>query len=188
MSPRHQQRSSLPRLPRGLRRYRRAPWTVLALLAAGLILSRFPQVADFFRPAPAPGEEATVVRVIDGDTFDLADRRRVRLIGVDTPEMAYSPRARVEGVSDPYAIEATAFVRANLEGRRVRLEYGPEQEDRFDRTLAYVFLEDGALLNAELLRRGYARTTHFEHPRLAEFLAYEDEARSARLGLWSLEP
>lgn len=182
-------------LPRRLRRYRKTPWIVLALLAFGLVLSRFPQVEELFQPAPPPESgkavvaDVVVLRVIDGDTVDLQDGRRIRLIGIDTPEMGYSPRAQVEGVNDPFAEEATAFLRELAEGRTVRLEFGPEPEDRYGRTLAYLFLEDGAHLNAELLRRGYARAyRRFQHPRLNEFLTLEEEARQAERGLWADVP
>ncbi len=33
------------------------------------------------------GEETTVVRVVDGDTIEVAGGERVRLIGIDTPEV-----------------------------------------------------------------------------------------------------
>ncbi len=119
-------------------------------------------------------------------TVDLQDGRRVRLIGIDTPEMGYSPRAQVEGVNDPFAEEAKAFLREQAEGRRIRLEFGPEAEDRYGRTLAYLVLEDGTNLNAELLRRGLARAyRRFEHPRLGQFIELEQEAREAGIGLWS---
>ena len=175
-------------LPRKLRRFRRKPILVAGLIVLGLILSRFPQVADLFRPAlPSEGpSEGIVARVIDGDTVELEDGRRVRLIGIDTPETRHSPRAEVEGEDDPLAREATEYLRQRAEGRRVRLEYGPEPEDEHGRTLAYLHLEDGTDLNAELLRRGLARALlRFAHPRMAEYLALEEDARAERLGLWA---
>ena len=42
-----------------------------------------------------------------------------------------------------------------LEGKRVRLEYDQERQDRYGRTLAYVYLPDGTFANAEIIRRGY---------------------------------
>ena len=175
-------------LPRKLRRFRRKPILVAGLIVLGLILSRFPQVADLFRPAlPSEGlSEGIVARVIDGDTVELEDGRRVRLIGIDTPETRHSPRAEVEGEDDPLAREATEYLRQRAEGRRVRLEYGPEPKDEHGRALAYLHLEDGTDLNAELLRRGLARALlRFAHPRMAEYLALEEDARAERLGLWA---
>lgn len=170
------------------RPFKPGAWVLLLIVLLVLIVARIrtPQES-----APEPSAEGwqRVVRVIDGDTFDLDDGRRVRLLGVDTPETQYSPRAQIEGRSDPYAEEATAFVRRQVEGKKVRLEYGPETSDAYGRTLAYVWLEDETLLNAELLRSGYARALRrFPHPRREAFLELEEEARAARRGLWEQEP
>lgn len=167
---------------------RHNPWLllVLVLLALAYWAARSPQRSESPRPTPAGEGWSVVARVIDGDTLDLNDNRRVRLIGVDTPEMGYSPRARVEGTPDPLAEKATAFVRDAVEGKRVRLKRGPETTDNYGRTLAYIYLEDGTLLNAELLRRGYARAyRRFPHPLRDDFITLEEAARAARRGLWA---
>lgn len=39
-------------------------------------------------PAIAAIETTTVRLVIDGDTFELTDGRRVRMLGIDAPEAA----------------------------------------------------------------------------------------------------
>ncbi len=121
-----------------------------------------------------------VLKVLDGDTLLLATGERVRLIGVDAPESV--DLRRPVGRLGP---AAAAFVRRLAEGRRVRLEFDRERRDRYGRTLAYVFVGD-LDLNAELLRRGYARAyTRFPHRRSAEFLALEGQARAAGRGLWA---
>jgi micrococcal nuclease len=58
--------------------------------------------------------------------------------------------------------EAADFTRHLVEGKRVRLEYdqanaarGHKDNTQQKRTLAYVFLEDGTLLNAEIIKQGY---------------------------------
>jgi endonuclease YncB( thermonuclease family) len=38
-------------------------------------------------PGAGPGERVTVADVIDGDTFELADGRRVRVLGIDSCEL-----------------------------------------------------------------------------------------------------
>jgi micrococcal nuclease len=74
----------------------------------------------------------------------------VRLIGVDTPE--------VYGQAECYGHEASAFVERLLPlGSRVSYRLGVDPRDRYGRALAYVYLEDGRLLNVVLLRRGYAQ-------------------------------
>jgi len=131
--------------------------------------------------APRAQASRTCVRVIDGDTVLLDGRERVRLIGVDTPEL------HREGTPVQYfARQASAFTRGRAEGRAVRLEYERERRDRYGRTLAYVYLEDGTFLNLEIIRRGYgfAYTRHpFRH--LEEFRAAERAARKAGAGLWA---
>ena len=104
----------------------------------------------------APAAPATVLsswrvceRVIDGDTIVLDGGEHVRLIGVDTPEKN-DQREEVRRL----ARQATSFTRAQVAGRRVRLEYDQTHRDRYRRTLAYVYLEGGAMLNAEIIRQG----------------------------------
>lgn len=175
---------------------RRLSLAALFLVVVFFLLARNTQfLRERFQPAPEPeGGWYTVVYVIDADTIVLDPNPspwleaggHVRLIGVDAPEMGYSPRARLPGEPDPFAVEATGFVRARVEGKRVRLEYGRERSDRYGRTLGYIYLEDGSLLNAEVIRRGYARAyRRFPHPRREEFIRLEEEAQAMHRGLWA---
>jgi micrococcal nuclease len=121
-----------------------------------------------------------VERVIDGDTLVLANGDTVRLIGVDTPETSH-PEIPVQR----FGKEATDFTRRMVENMKVTLEIGTPEEDAYGRKLAYVFV-DNVLLNKEIIRRGYGYAyTRFPHPRLEEFIAAEQEARSKQYGLWN---
>ena len=140
--------------------------------------------ADFF----------TVRHVSDGDTLTLDDGRKVRLIGVDTPEMSDESRNRRNAVSNHldaatvrgFAVKAKDFLREQVEGRPVRLEYDWQRLDKYGRTLAYVYRQpDEVLLNAEILRQGYGFAyLRFPFKYSAQFSAYAQEARQARRGLW----
>jgi micrococcal nuclease len=135
--------------------------------------------------APTGGEQATptlrVRQVIDGDTITVSGIGTVRLLGVDAPEKTGGYRE-----SEPYGDEATRFMRALVEGKLVRLEYDGERKDQYDRTLAYVFLEDGTLANEAIIRAGFAETyRRFTYHRKAAFQAAEKEARDARRGMWA---
>jgi micrococcal nuclease len=126
---------------------------------------------------------ATVVRVVDGDTFEarIGDRvEDVRLIGVDTPETV-KPGEPVQC----FGPQASGFAHRALEGRRLRLVLGAERRDDYGRLLAYAHL-DGRLFNAALLRRGLARTlTIPPNDRLAgRFRRLEAAAARAGRGLW----
>jgi micrococcal nuclease len=79
-----------------------------------------------------------------------------------------------------------------VEGKRVRLEFDPanaatahKDNTPQKRTLAYVYLENGTLLNAEIIRQGYGfALTRFPFARLEEFRRLEREARQEQRGLW----
>lgn len=132
-------------------------------------------------PVSHPAAERRCIRVIDGDTIELEGDERVRLIGVDAPE-SVDPRRPVE----PFGLEAAAFTRRMVEGKTVRLEYDAETRDQYGRTLAYIYLRDGTLLNAEIIRQGYGYAyTRFPHSRLQEFVGLEREAREGGRGLWA---
>ena len=82
-------------------------------------------LAPTFRPVTqAPrGDMADVVRVVDGDTIDVrlvgGDVERVRLLDVDTPERGC-----------PQFAASSAFTRARVAGRTVRLVRPPGERDR----------------------------------------------------------
>jgi micrococcal nuclease len=129
-----------------------------------------------------PGFRA-VVRVVDGDTLLLDNRERVRLIGVDCPEIG---RNEVDPESPGF--HATMFVYELLKpDAQVRLEYDRERLDRYDRTLAYVFLSDGRMLNEVLLEYGWADIMtippNTRHAR--RFTEIRNQARGAGRGMWA---
>jgi micrococcal nuclease len=136
-------------------------------------------------PATAqPPLEATVTRIVDGDTIHVRlDGRleKVRYIGVNTPEV-HHPRKGEE----PGGRAAAAVNRDLVDGRRVRLELDAQSRDRYGRLLAYVWVDD-TMINAELVRRGFAQVMtvppNVRHQLL--FLKLQREAREARRGLWA---
>jgi micrococcal nuclease len=117
---------------------------------------------------------AQVAFVVDGDTVELADGRRVRYLGINTPE-----------IGQPYAEEARAYNEALVAGREVWLETDVQEKDQYGRLLAYVWLGD-TLVNLELVRQGYANAyTAPPNLRYADaFVGAEQEAREQGLGLW----
>jgi micrococcal nuclease len=125
------------------------------------------------------------VRAVDGDTLEVdldgGATETVRLIGVDTPETV-KPDTPVQC----FGPRASAFEHRTVEGHRVRLLVGVEPRDFYGRLLAYVWIE-GRFLEAELLRRGLARTLTF-HPndRFAHrFEGLAQKAARSGKGLWN---
>jgi len=147
----------------------------------------------FCSSALAETDRGKVSWIYDGDTIEVEGVGKVRLIGIDTPETKESPRdayylrhERIE--SDTLrriARQAFSFNLQLLENHRVTLEYDHEKKDRYGRTLAYVILPDGRMLNRLLLEQGLAAVyRRFDFQRKAEFLAAEKSARDQQLGLW----
>ena len=130
---------------------------------------------------------ATVVRVIDGDTLaaDIdGDEEHVRLIGIDTPESVAQDRP-----DECFGKEASERLRELLPaGSPLRLERDVEPRDQYDRLLAYVYrATDGLFVNQTLVSDGYAVAKAFPPNTTLhqELLAAESQARTARKGLWS---
>ena len=128
--------------------------------------------------------EGTVTRIVDGDTIHVrvdGHIEKVRYIGVNTPEV-HHPRKGEE----PGGRAAADVNRGLVAGRHVRLELDAQSRDRYGRLLAYVWVDD-TMVNAELVRRGYAQVMtippNVRHQSL--FLKLQREAREAGRGLWA---
>ena len=120
--------------------------------------------------------------MIDGDTFDLETGERIRLIGINSPE--YEPWKHYE---EPYGKEAAQFTQQMLSGRSVTLEKDLEPKDKYGRTLAYVYLEDGQMINQILVERGYAKARYYKpNGRYYSILKEaEKEAKRKQKGMWA---
>ncbi|MDH5483707.1 MAG: thermonuclease family protein [Gammaproteobacteria bacterium] len=137
-------------------------------------------------PATHINERAHVSKVHDGDTLRLDDGRKVRLIGIDTPELARRNQAE-----QPLAAEARTVLKQLVQdaGGNIKLQFGAERADRYQRTLAHIYLPDGRNVQAILIARGLATAyTTPPNSRLgACYRALEDQAIASRTGIWALK-
>lgn len=131
----------------------------------------------------------TVARVIDGDTFVLIDSMRVRILGVDTPELG-----RFGKPNQPYADSAYYFTKSLIEGKTVKLTFEGNTFDIFGRLLAHVWLtdtndKDSLFLQAELLKKGFARIKYYNKDKKYYYIFYNlrNTAMKNKLGIWSRE-
>ena len=127
--------------------------------------------------------EATVVRIVDGDTIHVRIGTRiekVRYIGINTPEVHHPSRGE-----EPGGREASELNRRLVTGKHIRLELDVQERDRYGRLLAYVWVGD-LMVNAELVRQGYAQVmTIPPNVRYQDlFLKLQRDAREAGRGLW----
>jgi micrococcal nuclease len=137
--------------------------------------------------ADKPARYFTVTKVVDGDTFwvDNGSEKglKIRLIGVDAPES----RNVFKKVAGYYGKESSQFMTSLIAGKKVRLEYDVDPFDQYGRTLAYVYLQDGTFVNAELVKKGFGMVmTVPPNVKYAEkFLKWERVARKRNRGLWN---
>lgn len=128
-----------------------------------------------------------VKKISDGDTFWIyngtSEGEKIRLIGVDAPES----RNVFKKKQGYYGTEAKEYLTNLLKGKHVKLEYDVDHTDQYGRTLAYVYLEDGTFVNAELVKNGYAMVmTVPPNVKFAdEFVKLQQEARENNRGLWN---
>ncbi|MGE5839306.1 MAG: thermonuclease family protein [Deltaproteobacteria bacterium] len=126
-----------------------------------------------------------VKQVFDGDTLALSTGEQVRYLGVDSPEIDHQG-----GKSDFLAHEARELNAKLVQGKSVRLEYDAERKDHHGRLLAYVYLENGDMVNELLVRKGLARVLA-RPPNLKHFSLLLDSQRRAmveRVGIWQKDP
>ena len=140
----------------------------LFLVVAVLLLSCVPVATE---------SQVKVVRVIDGDTIEIAGGAHVRYIGMDTPETYpkvefYGPEAKAKNIE-------------LVEGKLVTLEKDVSETDKYGRLLRYVYA-DGVFVNGELVRLGYAEAVSYPPDTRYRWQLeqLEKEAKAAKRGLW----
>ena len=136
----------------------------------------------------ADGSNATVERIIDGDTLiaDINGRsERVRLLGIDTPESVAQNRP-----DQCFGEESSRYLTFLLpEGTPITLTLDEEPRDQYDRLLAYVVRSDDQLfVNLDLLEQGYADVLIYPPNDFYADLFRDAErvAVSAGVGLWGV--
>ena len=153
-----------------------APYRVRCLILALLAVAA--------SAASSYGSEWVATKwVADGDTVVLQDGRHVRYIGIDAPEVDHHGQR-----AEPMGDAAKAFNRRLVEGRRLRLVFDREANDRYGRTLAYVYRRDGLFVNAEMVKNGFAWVL-YRFPNVSQDLilvAAQQEAMAHLRGIWRL--
>lgn len=95
----------------------------------------------------------TVIRVIDGDTFEIYSGDKVRLICVDTPELG-----------DAGSYESKEFLEDLILDKEVRMEKDVSETDKYGRLLRYVYVNSSVgelFVNKEIVRQGYGEVFEY---------------------------
>ena len=141
---------------------------------------------------------ATVIKVIDGDTLKIkyqSSEENIRLIGIDTPESKINKKAKKDSKRSGQDIKtiialgnkAANFTRSLVKlGNTIKVEFDVQQRDRYGRILGYIYLNNGKMLNEEIIKAGYANIMtvppNVKHQEV--FLIAYREASNNRKGLW----
>ena len=155
--------------------------SLIAFLIAGGSLGGYKVVKDS-RATAFENDIHVVERVIDGDTIDIENDKRIRLIGIDSPER-----------TDCYYKEPKDALKELIENKDIRIEKDISGTDRYDRYLRYVYIvaenpeDDDTFVNEWLVREGYAfKNSIAPDNRYRDLLARaQEEARKKERGLWS---
>ena len=145
---------------------------------------------------PEGSEEASVERVVDGDTMKLNLKNSnevitLRLLLVDTPESVK------QGV-DPqaYAIEASNFAKEVLQvNDTVYIEYDSgSKTDRYGRHLGYLWYyskenNSWQMFNKTIIEKGFARVGYIysQKKHLDTLNEAQDKAKNSKLNIWSVD-
>lgn len=133
----------------------------------------------------------TVYKVVDGDTTHVkckGRKEKLRLVGIDTPETKH-PFKPIEY----FGPEASARAKALLPiGSQVWLGFGRRPTRRglprgsYGRVLAYLFMPNGRMFNAQMVREGYALALRrYPHVYMQRFVRIESNAKRRRRGMWA---
>jgi len=153
---------------------------LLSLVVAAIAVFQTPSLAG----RVTRSNPVLVRSVVDGDTIDVATVGRVRLLGIDAPEIGHGFDSAA-----PFGREARERLVSLILHRWVRLEQEGPSLDIYNRHLAYVLTDDGAFINAVLVREGLARVSaRAPLARLSELQGAESEAKAARRGMWGAVP
>ncbi|MFH2036262.1 MAG: thermonuclease family protein [Candidatus Zixiibacteriota bacterium] len=152
-------------------------YAILIILIAYMIFFRFADQIGFER---GPEDRFRVMRIIDGDTFELEGGDLVRLIGIDSPERG-----------EPYYDSARILLESIILNKNINLEYSQKRRDGYGRLLGYAYI-DSFFINGEIVRRGFAYVYLFrdnirDTSQIYGLLNSQNNAINDRIGLWSIE-
>lgn len=135
-------------------------------------------------------QAVTVINIIGGDLIRVSDENHhqettVRLLGIDVPE-CLSRSEFTDLPSEEYQPVSDLIQEKVHPGDTIYLEYDQTEKDRFQHTLAYVYLSDGTMLQEWILNNGYGYTHILDPDTKYEtvFTENEQQAQTNHSGIW----
>lgn len=138
-------------------------------------------------------EKVLITRVIDGDTFETIDKRKIRVVGVNAPEDTTT--------KERFGEVATLFAKETLEGKFVYIEKDTSETDKYDRLLRHIwltkpnenerndydFIKENSYAG-KLLDLGYGKPMSID-PDISlkdTYTLIAQKAKDKKLGLWGI--
>jgi len=116
---------------------------ILILLIIALFAINYNFLDNSIKNFLSDSEIVEIERIVDGDTL-IANGNSIRLLGINTPEKG-----------EIYYDQAKQYLEKLALNKTARLEFGKDKKDRYNRTLAYIYI-NGQNINLELVKKGYA--------------------------------
>jgi len=116
---------------------------ILVFLMVFLVAINYSWLDSLVIDSFSDDEFVKVDKVIDGDTIK-SNENSIRLLGINSPEKG-----------ERYYEEAKDFLNKEILNKTIRLEYGKDKKDRYNRTLAYIFLNNENV-NLKQVEQGFA--------------------------------
>lgn len=133
---------------------------------------------------PQSKEEVKLEHCIDGDTASFTTNHKtikVRFLAINAPEIAHE-----EKPDEPYGIEAQNYTCNMLkQAKNIKLEFEAAKTDKYNRTLAWVFVDD-KLLNEEIVKVGLAKVAYLydKYKYTSQIKNAEKIAQKNKVNLW----
>lgn len=141
---------------------------VLTSVAAGALLWLAGKNGKLF-PVPS----YTVVRVIDGDTFETKEKQLIRLSSANAPELD-----RCWGEEAKKALEKVILNKPVY----LKVQY----RDPYDRLISLVYTEEGSV-NEQMIRGGHAYYARYGQDNVDSFHPASEEAKTHQRGIYNSE-
>ncbi|MEJ5261474.1 MAG: thermonuclease family protein [Ignavibacterium sp.] len=119
-----------------------------------------------------------VLRIIDGDTFELFSGEKVRLIGINSPEL-----------KDKFGYESKEYLVNLIKTKEIILKTDSltKNKDIYGRLLRYVYLGEEDI-NKKMILDGYAVAyLKYSFKKIEEYKQAERFAKNKKNGFWSID-
>lgn len=143
---------------------------LFAFMITGLIASDVYLFSALLSPIDT--ETVVIKRVLDGDTLDLEDGRRIRMLNINAPE-------KNQPLSQPSMDYLEEFLNKSIEIHITGTEI-------YGRYLARVY--SGEYINLEMIKLGLVHLSHIEESEQSEFMKAQNKAFENELGIWKRSP